>query len=174
MQLSATLSLRYRRTKTRLFVPKISNFDSSLQRTLFQSSKVQFLCCRTQSSLFFLFITFKSGFDTATHPFRPAFKSRLFTVDTLTGLLRLSLTRAVISGAVSPVTFALHYNISIFRRSRCFWSTLARIVDNGTLSYKFLHIVVNSLSWYVQFCCDLSITLFGLMKSDNYASLLFR
>uniref|UniRef100_A0AAZ3PVH2 Helicase C-terminal domain-containing protein n=1 Tax=Oncorhynchus tshawytscha TaxID=74940 RepID=A0AAZ3PVH2_ONCTS len=57
-----------RLTKTRRLVPKISNSDLSDRRTDFHRSNVHCLCFLAQASLFFLLVSFSSGFFAAIQP----------------------------------------------------------------------------------------------------------
>ena len=52
-------------SKTRRLKPKISNLDSTDQRTDFHLSNVHCLCFFTQASLFLLLVSFSSGFFAA-------------------------------------------------------------------------------------------------------------
>ena len=90
-----------RLTNTLRFDPNISNLDSSVHKTDFHSSDVQFLCFLAQASLFFLFITLSSGFFAAILPFRPASRNLLWTVDVETSVLLVAFNWACISGAVN-------------------------------------------------------------------------
>ena len=87
------LSPTRRRTKTLPDEPKISNFDSSVHKTL-QFSVVHWRCFMAQASLFFLFYHLSNGFLSATRPVEPATRSLLFTVETETSLLRAVLSCA--------------------------------------------------------------------------------
>ena len=69
-----------RLTKTRLLEPKISNWDSSDQ-TDFHRSNVHCSCFLAQASLFFLLVSFSSGFFAANWPWRPDSRSLLWTID---------------------------------------------------------------------------------------------
>ena len=64
-----------RLTKTRRLEPKISNLDSSDQRTHFHRSNVHCSCLLAQASLFFLLVSFSSGFFAAIRPWRPDSRS---------------------------------------------------------------------------------------------------
>uniref|UniRef100_A0A4W5JQV5 Transposase Tc1-like domain-containing protein n=1 Tax=Hucho hucho TaxID=62062 RepID=A0A4W5JQV5_9TELE len=57
-----------RLTKTRRLEPKISNLDSSDQRTDFHLSNVHCSCFLAQASLVFLLVSFSSGFFAAIRP----------------------------------------------------------------------------------------------------------
>ena len=65
-------------TKTWRLEPKISNSD---QRTDFHWSNVHCSCFLAQTSLFFLLISFSSGFFAAIRPWSPDSRSLLWTVD---------------------------------------------------------------------------------------------
>ena len=67
-------------TKTRWLEPKISNLDSSDQRTDFHQSNVHCSCFLAQASLFFLLMSFTHGFIVAIWPWRPDSRN-LWTVD---------------------------------------------------------------------------------------------
>ena len=70
-----------RLTKTWRLEPKISNLDSSDQRTDFHRSNVHYSWFLLQASLFFLSVSFSSGFFAAIQPWRPDSHSLLWTVD---------------------------------------------------------------------------------------------
>ena len=55
--------------------------DSSYQRTDFHGSNVHGSCFLAQASLFFLLVSFSSGFFAAIRPWRPDTQSLLWTVD---------------------------------------------------------------------------------------------
>ena len=55
--------------------------DPSDQRTDFHRSNVHFLCFLAQASVFFLLMSFSSGFFAAIWPWRPDSHSLLWTVD---------------------------------------------------------------------------------------------
>ena len=98
-------------TKTRRLEPKISNLDSSDQRTDFHRSNVYGSCSLAQASLFFfLLVSFKSGLFATIQPWRPDSHSLLWTVDVEMCLL-LDLCDAfifsVISEAVNSDEFIL-------------------------------------------------------------------
>ena len=77
----AALSPTLRRTQTLQFKPKISNFNSSVQRTLFHCSVVQSLRALAHRGLLTLFCFLNSCFLTVTLIYRPASPSFRFTVD---------------------------------------------------------------------------------------------
>ena len=58
------------------------------------SSSVQGLCYFSHLNLFFLLASLRYGFFIATRPRRPASRSRLFTVDVETGVLRVLFNEA--------------------------------------------------------------------------------
>jgi hypothetical protein len=68
-------------TKTQWLEPKISNLDSSDQRTDFHRSNVHCSCFFTQASLFLSLVSFSSGLIAAIRPWRPDSRSLLWTVD---------------------------------------------------------------------------------------------
>ena len=55
-------------TKTQRLESKISNLDSSDQRTDFHRSNVHYSCFLAQASLFFLLVSFSSGFFATIQP----------------------------------------------------------------------------------------------------------
>ena len=57
-----------RLTKTKWLEPKISNLDTSDKRTDFHWSNVNWSCFLAQASLFFLLLSFSSGFFAAIRP----------------------------------------------------------------------------------------------------------
>lgn len=59
------------RTYSLLFVPKTSNFVSSVKRTRYHWANVQFLCKRAQSNLFLMFCLRSKGLEAATRPINP-------------------------------------------------------------------------------------------------------
>ena len=73
-----------RLTKTRRLEPKIWTPD---QRTHFYRSNVHCSCFLAQASLFFLLVSFSSGFFAAILPWRPDSCSLLWTVDVEMSLL---------------------------------------------------------------------------------------
>ena len=68
-------------TKTTRLEPKISNLDSSDQRTDFHWSNVHSSCCLAQASPLFLLVAFSTGFFAAIQPWRPDSRSLIWTVD---------------------------------------------------------------------------------------------
>ena len=70
-----------RLTKTPWLEPKISNLNSSDQRTDFHTSNVHCSCFLAQASLFFLLASFSSGFFAEIWPWRTDSRSLLWTVD---------------------------------------------------------------------------------------------
>ena len=100
MQGILALSPTLRRTSTRLFKPNISNFNSSVQRTLFHCSIVQYLCALAFWSLLILFCFLDNGLLTVFLPYRPASQS-LLTVDIDIFSSRHGFSCAVMFGVVS-------------------------------------------------------------------------
>src|SRR4029434_11254392 len=74
--------------------PKTSNFNLSVHNTFFQLSSVQCLCSFAHINLFFFLASLRYGFFFATLPRRPASRSRLFTVDVDTVVLRVPFKEA--------------------------------------------------------------------------------
>ena len=68
-----------RLTKTRRLEPKITNLDSSDQRTDFHRSNVRCSCFLAQASLFFLLVSFSSGFFAAIRTWRADLRSLRWT-----------------------------------------------------------------------------------------------
>ena len=68
-------------TKTRRLEPKLSNLDSTDQRTDFHRSNVHCLCFLAHASFFFLLVSFSNGFFAAIWPWRPDSHSLLRTAD---------------------------------------------------------------------------------------------
>ena len=66
------LSPTFRHTLTPLFNQKISNFDSSIQRSLFHCSLVQSLCALAHWSLLTKFCFLNSGILPPILPYKPA------------------------------------------------------------------------------------------------------
>ena len=87
-------------TKTWRLEPKISHLDSSDQRTDFLRSYVHCSCFLAQASLFFMLVSFCSGFFAAIRPWRPDSHSFLWTVDVAMCLL-FDLCEAFIWPAIS-------------------------------------------------------------------------
>ena len=90
-------------TEHRLFERKISNFDWSVQRTLFHCSIIQSLCDLVLWSLLTLFFFLKSSLLAALLPYRPASRILLFIEDVETFFSRHFFSFAVIFGAVSQL-----------------------------------------------------------------------
>ncbi|MBN3274935.1 TBL1R protein, partial [Polyodon spathula] len=88
---SGIFSFGLRLTNAVLCDPNTSNLDSSGHNTFFQSSSVQCLCSFAHLNLFFLLASLRYGFVFATLSRRPASRSRLFTVDVETGVLRTTI-----------------------------------------------------------------------------------
>ena len=80
-------------TNVLLCDPNTSNLDSSVHNTFFQSS-VQCLCSFAHLNLFLELASPRYDFFFATLPRRPAPRSRLFTVDVETGVLRVPFNEA--------------------------------------------------------------------------------
>ena len=74
---STTLHL----TKTWPLEPKISNLDSSEQKTDFHRSNVHCLCFLAQAIILFLLVLFSGGFFAEIWPWSPDSCSLLWTVD---------------------------------------------------------------------------------------------
>ena len=70
-----------RLTKTRWLDTKISNLESSDQRTDFYQSNVHCSCLMAQASLLFVFVSYSSGFFATIRPWRLDSRSFLWTVD---------------------------------------------------------------------------------------------
>ena len=82
------------------WIPKNANLKSSDQRTDFHRSNVHCSCFLAQASLFFLLVSFSSGFLAAIRPWRPDSRSLLWTVDVEMCLL-LELCEVFIWAAIS-------------------------------------------------------------------------
>ena len=91
---SSIFSFFRRLTNVLLCDPNTSNLDLSVHNTFFQSSSVQCLCYFAHLNLLFLLACLTYGFFFATLPRRPASRSRLFTVDIETGVLRVLFNEA--------------------------------------------------------------------------------
>ena len=99
MQSGLNLSLTFLRTYWRRWLPKNSNFDSSVHKTDFHWSIVQSTCSWATFSLFCLFTGRRSGFLIAMRPIIPFSLSRPLTVVSDIGEYKSSLISARISDA---------------------------------------------------------------------------
>ena len=125
------------------FVPYISNFDSSLHKTLFHCSAHQFLCfCANLSRLVLVLFPFRRCvFLTATQPFRSFLMSDLLTVDECTCFPDVWAS----SAAKSKLGFLLFLKDVIFRYVPSFL-------------VRFCGLPLCFLSWtFPAFCCFVRI-----------------
>ena len=96
------------------------------------------MCSFAHLNILFLLASLRYGFFFAALPRRPAYRSRLFTVDVETGVLRVLFNEAASRGLVRRLFLKLHSNVLVLLLS-CHWNTGVMFADNGPL-YTYVDI----------------------------------